>query len=143
MKESGRNGSARTPSPTGEANDVRARSLVRDLRSLRRLAGQLHRRAATADGHRLRAIMGKREALLDAIRDRIESADQTPDAESFAAQLDASAAEKEAIAETVREIAVLDSAAEKILRDRAEELGAGIRKLKAGKKSRESYRQWT
>jgi len=143
MKQSGKNGSTRARSNKSEANDARARSLVRDLRSLRRLAGQLHRRAATADEHRLRAIMGKREALLEAIRDRVESADETADRESFAAQLDASAAEKEAIAETVREIAVLDSAAEKILRDRAEELGAGIRKLKAGKKSRESYRQWT
>jgi len=87
--------------------------------------------------------MGKREALLDAIRDRIESADNASDAESFAMQLEVNAAEKETLAETVREIAVLDSAAEKILRDRAEELGADIRKLKAGKKSRESYRQWT
>lgn len=143
MKQSGKNGSARAPSRKGEANDVRARSLVRDLRSLRRLAGQLHRRAATADEHRIRAIMGKREALLDAIRDRIESADNASDAESFAMQLEVNAAEKETLAETVREIAVLDSAAEKILRDRAEELGADIRKLKAGKKSRESYRQWT
>lgn len=131
MKQSGKNGPAR------------ARSLVRDLRSLRRLAGQLHRRAATADGDRLRVIMGKREALLNAIRDRVEAADEDRDAESFAAELEVNAAEEEAIAETVREIAALDSAAEKILRDRTEELGADIRKLKAGRKSRESYRQWT
>jgi len=133
MKQSAENRSARARSPKGEADDARARSLVRDLRSLRRLADQLHRRAATADGHRLRAIVGKREALLDAIRDRIGSADNARDAESLAA-------EKDAIAEAIREIALLDSATEKILRDRVEEFGADIRKRKAGKESRKSCR---
>ena len=88
--------------------------------------------------------MGKREALLDAIRGRLDaSAGDGASPDDFAAQLEVGAMEKEMIAETVKEIAVLDGAAEKILRNRAEELGADIRKLKAGKKSRECYRQWT
>jgi len=121
-------------------------ALVQDLRSLRRLASQLHRRAATIDSHMLRAIMGKREALLDSIRSCLApGADPSrpPDPSSFAEELALSAQEKEVIAETVHEIAVLDREAERLLRGRAEALAAEIQKLKAGRKSRESYRKWT
>ena len=129
-----------------DAESAEDHALVQDLRALRKLAEQSHRRAATADGSMLRAIMGKREALLDAIRGRVATKDEPPDppeTTGFARELELTARDKEEIAQTVKEIAVLDSEVERILRTRADELGAEIQKLKAGKKSRECYKQWT
>jgi len=123
-----------------------AEALVRDLRALRRLAGQMHRRAASADGHMLRAIIGKREALLTSIRGHVSAAPAAlpaMPADAFGRALGLSAQEKEAISETLKEIMVLDAESDRILRSRAEELGAEIRHVKAGRKSRESYRTWT
>lgn len=127
------------PAPAAEA-------LVQDLRSLRRLASQLHRRASTADSHMVRVIMGKRELLLDSIRARVSRKpddSETVEDGSFADALELSAQEKEVIAETVHEIRKLDTEAQRILKGRSDKLGAEIRRLKAGKKSRECYRKWT
>ena len=131
---------------TEDARPERGEALMRDLCSLRRLASQLRRRAPTADDHMLRAIMGKREALLDSIRASLGPASddvETPRPASFSEELALTDRQEEVIVETVHEIAALDGEAERILKDRAGELAAEIRKLKAGRKSRESYAKWT
>lgn len=105
-----------------------AQAIAQDLEALRKLAMQLQRMAASADDTVLRAILGKREALLDAIRSRL--------AESNAAAADSGARRR--LSQTVAEIAEMDQQSARLLKERAVAVAAEIEKLRAGRKWRES-----
>jgi len=120
-----------------------ASALVRDLRALRRLAGQMRRKATSADDAMLRKMLHKREALLNSVRAGLSASDGERASNSSDREIHLGPEDKAAIAETVQAIAVLDMEAEHILKGRAKNLAGEIQKLKAAKKSRESYRKWT
>ena len=132
---------------TGERTQQEgADPIVADLCALRRLAAQLHKRASTAGDSMLRAILGKREALLNSIRARLSpaagNAEEAP-AERSADGADASPERRGMIAKAVEEIAAMDRESERILGKRLAETTAEMRKLKAGRQWRESSQKWT
>ena len=132
---------------TGEQTQAEAADpVVADLCALRRLAAQLHKRAATADDPMLRAILGKREALLNSIRAHLSpatgNAEDAP-GECLADGADVSPERRRMIAKTVEEIAAMDRESERILGKRLAETTAEMRKLKAGRQWRESSQKWT
>ena len=122
---------------------VEANPVLADVFALRRLATQMHRRASGGEGHVLRAMMGKREALLNAIRSRIATEDADIADIALADCLpEMSAAQQQLIVETVAEIAAIDRDTERVLSGRMNETAAEIQKLRAGRKWRESSQIW-
>jgi len=120
--------------------------VMEGLRSLRRLAVQLHRRAATADDHILRVIMGKREALLNSIAAHLAS--KAKGAENVSGKNLPPVSEmpperRETIAKVVAEIVAMDKESEHVLRKRLSQTTEKMLKLKAGRKWRESVQKWT
>jgi hypothetical protein len=118
--------------PAAQADDGRAMEIAQDLKSLRLLAARFRHLAPTAQGHVLRAILGKREVLLESISTRLgrltgpagHGADLGP--------------KKTAFAQALGEVAAIDRESQGALRKRAEETAAEIQKLRAGKKWRQS-----
>ncbi len=93
----------------------------------------------------LRAILSKRESLLNSIKSLLSPA---PDSEHLSEATPApptpetSSQFGRTIASTVAEIAAMDEESQRILRERAEKVAAEIQKLKAGKTWRESCPKW-
>jgi len=88
-------------------------------------------------------MMGKREALLDAIRSRLATDDVDIADVALADCLpEMSAAQQQLIVETVAEIAAIDRDTEHMLSGRMNETAAEIQKLRAGRKWRESNLTW-
>jgi len=107
---------------------------------MRKLARQLNQMAPTADEHVLRAILGKREALMVSIRSLLAQSDTgreaiEPDGGAYAER-------KRSLREMVSEIARIDSESSRILAARSDEVAAEIRKMRAGKQWRENARSW-
>ena len=126
------------------AQATRTEALVQNLGALRKLAAQLNSHATTADEQMLRAIINKREVLLNNIKSllAVEPVDGEPaEPVSFSEQLEtAGPEERDAITKTVAEIAAMDREAERFLKDRAEKVANEIQKIRAGRKWRESSR---
>ena len=113
-----------------------AKALASALTAFRKLALRLKRRAATADQQTFRAILGKREAILDSIRELVSPETATPVAEL-------GQQEKRLVGKTLAEVATMDAESERIIRERAGKVAAEIQKLRAGRKWRETSKQWT
>ena len=122
---------------------VEANPVLADVFALRRLATQMHKRAPGGDGHVLRAIMGKREALLGSIRSQLATEDADIADVALADCLpEMSAVQQQLIVETVAEIAAIDRDTERVLSGRMSETVAEMQKLRAGRKWRESSQTW-
>ena len=120
-------------------------TMLRHLSSLRELSAQLHKRAATADEHVLRAILGKRESILNGIRTLLSppaDAKRHSEATPQPVPVNAAGAAEESFAENVKEIASMDEESQRILKERAEKVADEIQKIKAGRKWRESCPKW-
>lgn len=121
------------PAKGSASESAPAQAMAQDFESLRKLALQLQRIAPTADESVLRAILGKREALLGAIRSRLA------EAESAARPADVGARRR--FARAVDEISAMDRESARLLQERATAVAAEINKLRAGRKWRESCPQ--
>lgn len=115
-------------------------TLAEDLVVLRNLAQQLHRMAPTADGPVIRAMLGRREALIGSIRARLAQSDALSDREQ--AKADLTSDERRSFREVISEIAEIDGRSARILTARSDDLAAEIRKVRAGKQWRENARSW-
>jgi hypothetical protein len=120
----------RTEATAAQAEDA-ATEIAQDLESLRILAARFRHLAPTAQEHMLRAILGKREALLDAISTRLGRQAEPADRADAGGQ-------KSAFAQALREVAAADRESASALRKRSDETAAEIQKLRAGKKWRQS-----
>ncbi len=114
--------------------------IARDLATLRKLATRLHALASTADNGVLRAILGKREALLESISARLAA---MPPPQREGATPPIGEQERRLIAQALVEVTAMDRESESALRKRADEVAAEVRKLRAGRKWRESSQKWT
>jgi hypothetical protein len=121
------------PDKTAEATP--AQEIAQELDDLRTLTARFRRLAPTAEPQVLRAILGKREALLGAIGARVgrltQSANDAP-----AAAPETAGAQKAVFAETLREVVVMDRESQAALKKRAVEAAEEVLKLRAGKKWR-------
>jgi len=112
----------------GADRSERACALMRELEVLRRLAAQLQKRATAGDAHALRAILARREAVLDSIRGLMnelqaaEAGKETRDG-AFGAVLD--------------EVVAADAASQRLLKTHADKTAEDIHRLRAGRKWRQ------
>jgi hypothetical protein len=121
------------------ADATPAQEVAQDLDELRALAAHLRLLAPTAEASVLRALMGKREALLGDIGARVSrmtTCAQRADADAAPV---VAAAQKAVFAQTLREVADMDRESQAALKKRADEAADKIVKLRAGKKWRQSY----
>ncbi len=114
--------------------------IATDVAALRNLAHQLKRMAPSADEHALRAILGKREALMDSIRRRL--ADKNAFEELQGVDNKVPVETHRLLYDVVSEILVLDRESARVLKQRAESVAAEIQKVRAGRKWRESAGLW-
>jgi hypothetical protein len=125
---------------TKRANGDAAESseVAAELSELRDLSQQLRNVAATAEDHVLRAILGKREALMGSIRARLgeEGAPEESGADS------GQAANGKLVFDTMIEIVDMDRESTRVLKARSAQVAEEIRKIRAGRKFRESARLW-
>lgn len=121
------------------APDEARAGALNDARELHRVAA-LVRRAAEADRHepRLRALAGRRAALMDSIRRRLDAADGAEAACRVSAW---PVEEARSFVEAIGEVAALDRQSAELLRARMESVGAELRKIRDGKRWKESNRQ--
>ena len=106
------NEATRTKETVPQRQDA-SNAVMDDLRSLRRLALRLQRRAASADEPMLRALLGKREALLNSLSARLG------EPHSDGAPLSGlPESHREAIARTIEEIAAMDHKTRRALQAR-------------------------
>ncbi len=119
-----------------------ARALVRELELLRRLAVQLHKRASTGDTQALRAILCKREAVLDSICGLLASAEEPSTDAGQTGSATGAKTEESSFAQVLGEIAAADAVSYQRLQAHADKTAEEIHKLRAGKKWRESSLKW-
>jgi len=121
-----------------QADGGRATEIAQDLESLRMLAARFRHLAPTAQGRVLRVILGKREALLESISARLARPKDSGERADAGAALETARVPKSAFAQALGEVMALDRESEGALRKRCEEAAAGIQKLRAGIKWRQS-----
>ena len=112
------------------ADDAQATEIAEDLEALRTLAARFRHLAPTAQERVLRAILGKREALLEAISTRLGRPEEPVERAEAGAR-------KTAFVQALSEVAALDRESERALGKRAENAAVEIQKLRAGKKWRQ------
>jgi hypothetical protein len=122
-----------------KADSSHERMMAADLAELRDLAHRLKSVASTADDPMLRAILGKREALMDSIRARLAEAGAFEPPE---VATDAGSDERRYLYDAVSEIVAMDRESARVLKDRADKVAAEIQKLRVGRQLRESARLW-
>lgn len=123
----------RKPDAPSDGNDDR--KVVSELSALRDLSQQLRSVAATAEDNVLRAILGKREALMGSIRVRLAEQEEEIAREGQSEK-------KKEIFKTISEIVDMDRESARLLKERAAQAAEEIKKIRAGRQFRESTRQW-
>ena len=120
------------------ADATPTQELAQDLDELRTLAARLRHLAPTAGEPVLRALLGKREALLGSISTRLGQPTPSAKRAGAGATPEIAGAQSELFAQALREVAALDRESEAALRKRADEAAYEVLKLRAGKKWRQS-----
>jgi hypothetical protein len=123
------------------ADPTPAQEMARELEELRTLTARFRRLAPVAQPPVLRALLGKRETLLRSIGAHVSRA--TSPAKDAGAAPETPGAQNAAFAQTLREVAEMDRAAQAELRKRSNATANELLKLRAGKKWRQSNPQWT
>jgi hypothetical protein len=129
-----------------ETNDTAdatpAQEIAQELDELRTLAARLRRLAPTAQEPVLRALLGKREALLGSIGARVGRLTQSAKCAAPAAPKTAGA-RNEVFSQTLREVMAMDRESEAALKKRSDASADQVLKLRAGKEWRQNNPQWT
>ena len=120
-----------------------AQEIAQDLDELRTLSARFRHLAPTAQEPVLRALLGKREALLGSIGARVGRLAQAATSAGPVAAPEAAGAHKAVFAQTLRDVMDMDCESEAALRKRADAAADEVLKLRAGKEWRQSNPQWT